>query len=136
MNPIVRNILAVIAGWLVGSIANIALIIGGMMLIPMPGGANPFDMESIKAAIPLFEAKHFAIPLIAHAAGALVGGLVASLIGVSRHLMLAMIVGLMFLLGGIVNTFTMPAPAWFIAVDLLLAYFPMAWLGWKLSGRS
>jgi hypothetical protein len=136
MNPIVRNILAVIAGWIVGSIANIALVIVGMMLVPMPGGASPFDPESIKAAVPLFEAKHFAVPLIAHAAGALVGGLVASLIGVSRNLMLAMIVGLLFLLGGIVNTFSIPAPAWFIAVDLLVAYIPMAWLGWKLSGRS
>jgi hypothetical protein len=28
-----------------------------------------------------------------------------------------------------------PAPKWFLAVDLLLAYLPMAWLGGTLAGR-
>ena len=136
MNPTLRNVLAVIGGWIVGSIVNMAIVIGGMMLIPLPGGATPFDPESIKAAVPLFEFKHFAVPLVAHAFGTLAGALVASLIGASRHLMLAMIVGLLFLIGGVMNTFMIPAPAWFDAADLLLAYIPMAWLGWKLSGRS
>ena len=27
-----------------------------------------------------------------------------------------------------------PAPAWFIALDLLLAYLPMAWLATRLGG--
>jgi hypothetical protein len=31
--------------------------------------------------------------------------------------------------------FLLPAPVWFCAVDLLLAYLPMAWLGQSIAGR-
>ncbi len=41
----------------------------------------------------------------------------------------ALIVGIIFLMGGISACFMIPAPAWFIAADLLLAYIPMALLG-------
>ena len=110
MNIIVRNILAVIGGWIVGSLANFALIIVGGMLIPMPAGVNPYDMESIKASAHLFEAKHFVFPFVAHAAGALVGGLIASFIGGSKRLVLALVVGALFLPGGIYASFVIPTP--------------------------
>jgi hypothetical protein len=29
-----------------------------------------------------------------------------------------------------------PAPTWFVALDLLVAYFPMAWLGIQVSTRK
>jgi hypothetical protein len=45
-------------------------------------------------------------------------------------------VGGLFLLGGIANVFLLPAPAWFCAVDLLLAYLPAAWLGQSLVARA
>jgi hypothetical protein len=49
---------------------------------------------------------------------------------------MALIVGGLFLLGGVMAAFQIPAPAWFVTTDLLIAYVPMALLGWKLSGRS
>lgn len=136
MNIVVRNILAVIAGIVVGSIANMALITLGGVAIPAPAGMDISNMDSIKAFAHLFEAKHFLFPFLAHAVGALVGGLVASFIGGSKRMVLASIVGGFFLLGGIAASFIIPAPAWFIASDLLVAYIPMAWLGWKLSGKN
>jgi hypothetical protein len=42
---------------------------------------------------------------------------------------LAIGIGVFFLAGGIANAFMLPAPIWFITVDLLLAYIPMGWLG-------
>lgn len=135
MNMILRNVLAVIAGLIAGSIVNMGLITLGTNLVPPPG-VDPSNPESIKASIHLFEAKHFISPFVGHAAGTLVGALVASLVGGSRRLMLALIVGSFFLLGGIAASFMIPAPAWFIAADLLLAYIPMAWLGWKIAGRD
>jgi hypothetical protein len=136
MNNVLRNVLAVIAGWIVGSIANLVLVIGGSMIVPAPAGVNIMDAESLKAGAHLFEAKHFIFPFFAHAAGALVGGLVAALIGASSRMILALIVGVLFLIGGILAAFMIPAPAWFIALDLCIAYIPMALLGWKLSGRA
>jgi hypothetical protein len=136
MNIIVRNVLAVIAGLVIGSIANIAIVMVGGLIVAAPAGVDVSNMESIKASAHLFEARHFLFPFLAHAVGALVGGLVASLAGASKRLTLALVVGGFFLLGGIAMSFVVPAPIWFIAADILFAYIPMAWLGWKLSGKG
>jgi hypothetical protein len=50
-------------------------------------------------------------------------------------MLLAMIVGVFGVLGGIAAAFMVPALVWFMALDLVVAYIPMAWLGWKLSGK-
>ena len=42
---------------------------------------------------------------------------------------------LFFLIGGVYMVFIFPAPLWFIVGDLVLAYIPMGWLGWKLSNK-
>lgn len=136
MNSIVRNILVVILGLFVGSLINMSIIMKGTSLIPLPEGINPADMESIKAGMHLYEPKHFLIPFLAHAIGVLAGAFIAARLGASRHFTLAMIVGGVFLLGGISMVFSLPAPIWFSALDLFVAYIPMAYLGWKLSGRG
>ena len=135
MNTILRNVLAVIAGLIVGAIVNMALVMVGGALIPAPAGVDVTNVESIRASIHLFEAKHFVFPFLAHAIGTLIGALVASLIGGSNRTLLAMIVGVFGVLGGIAAAFMVPAPVWFMALDLVVAYIPMAWLGWKLSGK-
>lgn len=136
MNIILRNILAVIAGIVVGSIANMALVMLGSILIAPPAGVDASNVDSMKASIHLFEAKHFLFPFLAHAVGTVVGALVASLIAGSKRMVLALVVGGFFLLGGIAASFMIPAPMWFMAADILIAYIPMAWLGWKLSGKD
>ena len=135
MNTILRNVLAVIAGLIIGAIVNMALVMVGGALIPAPAGVDVTNVESIRASIHLFEAKHFVFPFLAHAIGTLIGALVASLIGGSNRTLLAMIVGVFGVLGGIAAAFMVPAPVWFMALDLVVAYIPMAWLGWKLSGK-
>ena len=136
MNNYLRNTLAVIAGLIAGSVVNMLLVILGSLVIPPPAGMDVMNAESIKASAHLFTPKHFLVPFVAHAAGALVGGMVGSIAGGSRRLMLALIVGAFFVLGGISAAVMIPAPAWFIALDLLVAYIPMAWLGWKMSRRG
>ncbi len=57
----------------------------------------------------------------------------------SRNLAFALAIGAVFLCGGIMASFMIPAPAWFIALDLVAAYIPMAWLaarGTVMTGRS
>ena len=39
------------------------------------------------------------------------------------------------LIGGIAACFMIPAPAWFMALDLLVAYLPMAWLAIRLGKK-
>jgi hypothetical protein len=72
---------------------------------------------------------------LAHALGSLLGGLIAALIARSRKTALALVVGAVHLAGGLAAAFMIPAPVWFLGLDLVVAYLPMAWLGGTLGGR-
>jgi hypothetical protein len=137
MNPIVRNVLAVLAGAIIGSIVNMSLIAFSGSIIPPPEGVDVTNMEGLKAALPLFEPKHFIFPFLAHALGTFVGAFFAARLAANNKMRLAIGIGVLFLVGGITNALMLPAPAWFIILDLVMAYIPMAWLGGKLgSGGS
>ncbi len=136
MNPIIRNILAVVAGVLLGSVVNMGLIQISGAIIPPPAGADMTTAEGITAALPLLEPKHFIFPFLAHALGTLVGAFIAAKIGATKKMMLSVIVGVVFLAGGIAATFMIPAPTWFMALDIVVAYLPMAYLGAMLAGAT
>ncbi|WP_438479565.1 hypothetical protein [Oleiharenicola lentus] len=125
MNTLLRNVLAVIAGFLLGSFVNMALVVVGPKVFPPPAGLDMTTPAGLKAAMPLLEAKHFLFPFLAHALGTFVGALVAFLTAGSRKTVFAYVIGILFLCGGIAATTMMPAPKWFIAADLILAYLPM-----------
>jgi hypothetical protein len=83
----------------------------------------------------LFEPKHFVFPFLAHALGTLTGALLAFLVAASYRSVFAYAIGVFFLAGGIAATFMIPAPVWFIILDLAAAYIPMAWLATHLGRR-
>jgi hypothetical protein len=132
----IRNILAVIAGMIVGGVLNMALVMIGPMVIPTPAGVDMTTVEGLNASMHLLEPKHFVFPFLAHALGTLVGALVASFIAASSKLWVAIVVGAFFLLGGVIASVMIPAPIWFKALDLVAAYIPMAWIGAKLAGAG
>lgn len=129
MNPIIRNVLAIIAGVILGSAVNMGLIILSGLIIPPPEGMDTGSMDGLKSGMHLFGPKHFIFPFLAHALGTLAGSLIATLIAVKQKMTIAMVVGVFFLVGGIINVFMLPSPLWFNALDLILAYIPMAWIG-------
>ncbi len=133
MGTIPRNIIAVIVGLVAGSIVNMALVMLGGQVITAPAGADITTMEGLRASIHLFEPKHFVFPFLAHALGTLVGAFVASVLAATQRMKLALLVAVLFMLGGIVNVALLPSPLWFTALDLILAYIPMGWLGHKLG---
>ncbi len=96
MNPIVRNILAVIAGVIVGSVVNMGIITLSGMVIPPPAGVDVTTTESLKASMHLFEPKHYIMPFLAHALGTLVGAIIAASIAVNRKMIVALIIGAVF----------------------------------------
>ena len=136
MNATLRNIMAVIAGIIIGGIVNSGLISLSGSIIPLPAEVDPNDIESIKANMHLYEAKHFLMPFLAHAIGTLAGAFAATAIAASHHLKLSLVIGAVFLLGGIMVAQMLPAPLWFEALDIVLAYIPMAWLGHKIAYKN
>ena len=136
MNNSIRNILAVIAGLILGGIVNMTIIAISGSIIPPPAGADMTTMEGVKAAMPLLEPKHFLMPFLAHAVGTFVSALVAALIAVSHQMKIAIGIGVFSLLAGISAVMMIPAPLWFDVVDLVVAYIPMGYLGGKLVAKN
>lgn len=129
---IVRNILAVIIGIVLGSVVNMSLINISSFVIPPPNGVDVTTFEGLSASMHLFEPKHFLMPFLAHALGTFVGALAAALIAATHKLKFALSIGLLFLIGGAMNIFMLPSPLWFSALDLIFAYIPMALIAAKL----
>jgi len=135
MNPILKNILAVLAGLIIGNIVNMGIVNLSSIVIPLPDGVDTSTMEGLKAGMRLFEPKHFIMPFLAHALGAFFGALITAKIAATHKLKLALGIGVFFLLGGITMVFMLPSPTWFNVLDLSLAYIPMGYLAGKLASK-
>jgi uncharacterized membrane protein YgdD (TMEM256/DUF423 family) len=133
MHPVLRNILALLAGVIVGSIVNGLIISISGNIVPPPAGADLSSPEGLTRAMALMEPKHFVMPFLAHAIGTLVGAFIAAKIEVSNQKAIALVVGVVFLIGGIYMVTILPSPMWFNILDLVVAYIPMAYLGWLLA---
>ena len=129
MNTIFKNILAILGGVVIGMVVNMGLIITGNQLIPFADGINPMNAT-------MWEIKYFIFPFLAHAIGTLSGAFITAKFAASYHMIFAICIGIFFLLGGITMVFILPAPTWFVVVDLFLAYIPMGWLGWEISNKK
>jgi hypothetical protein len=106
MNPKFQNTLAVIAGIVIGSSINMTIVLKGHLLIAMPEGADVTTLG---------------------------GSLVVAKMAATNPFRYAMAIGVAFMLGGIINAFTLPGPVWFDIVDILGAYLPMSYLALKLA---
>jgi hypothetical protein len=135
MPAVVQNILAFVLGIVLGSVVNMALITVSPLVVPPPAGVDTSDPESLAANIDRFEPKHFVFPLAAHALGTFAGALVAFVTAKSYRRVLAYAVSLLSLAGGIAMAAMLPAPLWFEALDLVVAYIPMAWLATLVGQR-
>lgn len=129
MNTIVRTTLAIIAGLVIGSVINMALLTFGHKVIVPPDGADLTTMEGLKASMHLMQPKHFISPFLAHALGTMIGAIITCLATKDNQKRWALVVGSIFLIGGFINVVMLPAPMWFNIVDLVVAYLPMAILG-------
>jgi hypothetical protein len=134
MNPILRNILAVLFGWLSGSILNMGLIRTGHLVFPIKD-LDPDDMDALAQVMPTLDVKYFIFPFLAHALGTLLGATIAGWIASSQKMKFSIGIGLLFLLGGIWVNYVIPGPVWFTIADIAIAYLPMAWLGGKMAQK-
>lgn len=133
--PLLRIALALILGIAIGGGINMALVILGPTLIAPPPGADMASAEGLRASMHLLQPRHLLMPFLAHAVGTFVGALAGSVLAVSHRSLVAYAIGTIFLCGGIAASFMIPAPTWFMVLDLTVAYLPMAWLGVSIANR-
>ena len=126
MKTILRNIFALLIGWTIGAIVNMSFIVAGSKVFPLSELYEPMNAMN-------WDLKFFIFPFLAHALGTLAGAFIAAKIASTHKKTFALIVGAFFLIGGTMMVFMLPAPLWFIFLDLTVAYIPMGWLGWRIS---
>ncbi|MBM4089890.1 MAG: hypothetical protein FJ276_10780 [Planctomycetes bacterium] len=136
MRTIAKNILAVLAGVVVGGLVNMGLVNIGPSVVPLPEGADVSTMENLRASMKLFTPVNFLFPFLGHALGTLAGAFVAAKFAASHRVKCALGIGVFFLIGGIAAVSMLGGPLWFNATDLLVAYIPMAYLGAILAGAT
>jgi nitrate/nitrite transporter NarK len=128
----IRNIFAVLAGLAVGMVVNQALIfLNAFVLYPMPPGTSMEDPELFSAYITTLPTAAFLVVLAAHLGQSFVGGWVAARIGSSRPMLLAMIVGLFSLAGGVAMMTIVKGPDW-MYIELPL-YLVVAWQAGRME---
>ena len=133
---IIRNILAVIVGFVVGNLVNFLVITAGHAIMPPPAGFDGSSMDGVASTIHLLRPIDFTVPFLAHALGPFTGVLVAMFVAANRHKMIAIGLGAVFLLGGVVANIIIPAPIWYRVIDIVFAYIPMALLAFKVSRKG
>ena len=135
MNVYLRNSLAVIFGWLSGSVLNMGLVKAGHIIYPI-NGIDPNNLEALKAVLPNLDIQFFIFPFLAHSLGTLLGAIVAGTIAKTHKVKFSFLIGLLFFIGGVMVNMMIGGPIWFIVLDLSLAYFPMAWIATKIIKKT
>jgi len=134
MNPVIKNILALITGIVLGGLVNGGIVAFGANLFPPPAGVDPNDLASIRSHMHLYGPKHFVVPYLAHAMGSLVAAFVAAKI--SNNKVISILAGGFFIIGGAMMIYMIPeTPMWFVLLDLL-SYIPAAMLGYYLGKNN
>jgi len=120
------NPLAVVAGLAVGMAVNMALItLNSKVLYPMPPGTSMKEPEQFQAYVSKLPAPAFLVVMAAHLGQAFFGGWAAAWFGRSQPVLLAMIVGGVSMLGGIMMLRTVKGPRWMVVevpLYLVVAY--------------
>ena len=122
----IRNILAVIAGIVVGMTFNYVMVMLNTALYPMPDGVNFDDMDMLVEYFSNLPFSAYLIILVAHLGQAFLGGMVSAVISRNAVMTVAIIVGLVSMIGGIINMILLPLPNWMWIESPL--YLVAAWL--------
>ena len=120
-----------------GAMLNGAIINISNKVISPPKGFDLITMEGLQAAMPHMGPEHFVFPFLAHALGTLIAAILISRFLTSQQLIFSMMAGILFLMGGVSMVVMLPTtPIWFVLLDLIVAYVPMAYLGYRLGKRA
>lgn len=132
---ILKRIVAIAAGIAVG----LGFVMVGDYLStvvhPWPHDLDYHNRDVIISYMNNLPITAFLSMLGGYAAGAFLGGLVATLLsgrGPSRP---AIVVGIVLTMGNIFNQMQIPHPTWFAVVAILMC-IPLAWCGWRVVRRE
>jgi hypothetical protein len=130
-----RSILAILAGIVVGGFLAFLVEIPGMLIHPLPPGAdirNPDVLKSHMASAP--QAAHVLLA-VAWTLAPLAGSWLAATIARKMKLVHAIVVGMFFLAMDMMNVRNLPHPMW-LNVVAVVAPIAACWLGGLLAEKT
>jgi hypothetical protein len=126
----IRAIMGVIAGVVIGTIVILVIEILGHHLYPFPPGLDPKDHQALAKFMMTAPIGAWLLVLFAYAAGSFVAGASGTWIG--RKSWHGWACGGILMSLGLINLLLMPHPVWFWVASLAL-YLPAAWAGARLA---
>jgi hypothetical protein len=111
-----RVILATIIGLICGNAVNMGIV--GFANFPV-APTKPSEYEAYIAAMNALTVMDYLVPLAAHLFGILTGLLVARFICKTSNIPIY-IVGVLHLIASLILIFIIPAPGWFVVLDLVV----------------
>jgi hypothetical protein len=127
----VRNILAVVAGVITGSICIWLIETLNHILYPFPKGIKPNDIESFKSYVENLPFLGKFMVIIGYVVGAVVSGFVSTKIAKNGKLTSAAICGIIFMSFTIYNMTVLPTPVWFWVLGIVV--WGLVFVGGKLA---
>lgn len=129
-----RIILGVIAGIIVGSVCVWGVETLNHILHPYPAGMKANDMEAFKSYIENLPFSGKFLVIVGYALGALVSGFISTKIARNGKHTAAIICGLIFLSFTIYNMVVLPTPIWFWVLGILV--WGLVLVGYKLASTK
>ena len=129
-----RNILSVFVGLVVGFLFNASCVALNGHLFPAPKDFSWEDSDVVSAYFDALPLAAFLIVLVAHLGQSFFGGYVAGRISKDCVMMVAMIVGGLSLVGGIMNFMMLPLPMWML-IEMPL-YLIVAWWAGNIAMKK
>jgi hypothetical protein len=134
---ILKRTLVIFISLFAGAMLNRAIINISSKVIAPPKGFDLTTAEGLQAAMSHMGPEHFLFPFLAHALGTLLSALLITRFLTSQQFIFSMMAGILFLLGGVSMVIMLPdTPIWFVLLDLIVAYIPMAYFGNRIARRS
>ena len=131
MRGLLGNVFAVVAGLVVGSLWNMGIVqLNLRVLHPMPSGLDMNDAEQFDAFMATLPTSAFVVVLVAHLGQAFFGGWVAARLSRSHPVRMALVIGVLSLVGGVAAMFMIEGPAW-LMIELPL-YLVLAWVAGRM----
>ena len=132
MNQVLRNIIGVIVGIIVGGLSIAILENITHTMFPMPEIVNEATFTKYMNEAP---ATSLLMVIAAHGLGAFVSAFFVPFITKNKDWRIVLIPTSFFFTGGIVNFLTIAHPTWMIPVDLMI-YFPAGYIAMTLKTKG
>jgi hypothetical protein len=128
-----RGFGAVLLGLIVAIVLLMVLQLGMGALFPPPEGADLSDPAVMTAHVASMPARAFLLLIAIYFTSGLAGGWVAARVARQTPAFHGAVVGLIFMLAGLMNVMSIPHPLW-VAAGSLIAQFTGPIVGARMSG--